>query len=65
MSTISVNKQVQEGQKPYLVLHPIGFPQLPQKLLLLGVVKKTDKMSMRKNERMAKDAKTLTLPWQR
>ena len=52
MSTISVNKQVQEGQKPYLVLHPIGFPQLPQKLLLLGVVKKTDKMSMRKNHLM-------------
>ena len=49
MSTISVNKQVQEGQKPYLVLHPIGFPQLPQKLLLLGVVKETDKISMRKN----------------
>ena len=65
MSTVSVNKQIQEGQKPYLVFHPIGFPQLPQKLLLLGVVKKTDKMSMRKNERMAKDAKTLTLPWQR
>ena len=43
MSTVSVNKQIQEGQKPYLVFHPIGFPQLPQKLLLLGVVKETDK----------------------
>ena len=60
VSGIDVNRK-----KPHLVLHPIGFPQLPQKLLLLGVVKKTDKMSMRKNERMAKDAKTITLPWQR
>ena len=44
MSGIDVNRK-----NPHLVLHPIGFPQLPQKLLLLGVVKETDKISMRKN----------------
>ena len=57
MSAIYVNSQCQQRmsgidvnrKNPHLVFHPISFPQLPQKLFLLGVVKKTDKMSMRKN----------------